>query len=276
MEETETLKYLVIAPPRSGSTWFCNMLEVNGILREEKEQYESLHFQAALTNEDYKQSFNQIIKKVFKESECSYRGSKIQAFKLLSSQLRNLSRNILEAGGETELNFKKMLSSLCDEKTKIILLDRRKTEEMASSWVNAISTQQWIFKDGDKDLHTLNNIIVFHKFYTMFHKYIYKDHMQVKSLVTKNKTFLHLYYEDIQKDPRTAIKSVFEFLELKEPTMIKLDSVYRKQRTKTSELMLQRYKRFRPKILLDFLVEFFESKFGTHFKPTAAIRERFD
>lgn len=266
----KTLRYIFMAPPRSGSTWFCNLLEKNGIIKEAEEQYESLHFEAALKEKDFKRPFKEIVEQAFEKSESSYKGSKIQAFKCLSSQFRNLKKNILNYGGENKIEFYDMIAMLCGENTKIIILDRKNTDEMASSWINAIGTEQWVYKYGDKELYTIDNIIIFHKFHRMFHQYIYKDHMHIKKLASTNNNFLQLYYEDIQADPKTAILKVFEFLGLEAPLEINLNSDYRKQRTEASRTAYERYKRFRPKFLLDHLVSFFEFIFGSSLKYTRA------
>lgn len=262
----KSLRYVIIAPPRSGSTWLCDLLEKNGIIKEAEEQYESLHFKNTLKEEDYKRSFEEITEEAFKNSEFQYQDTKIQAFKCLSSQFRNIRGNILRAGSEKKLRTEDMFDLICGEKTKIIVLDRKNTEEMASSWINAIGTEQWVYKKNDRELHTMDNIIVFHKFYRMFHDYIYSDHMHIKKLVNTKNNFLQLYYEDIQEDPKAAIKEIFEYLELNLPKEIIVDSDYRKQRTTDSKKAYERYKRFKPKFILDFLLSLFESIFGDKFK----------
>lgn len=254
--QTKVLKFLVMAPPRSGSTWLCNLLEQNGIMQETESQYESMHFYHAWTDDDLRtKTLKQLIDTAFQNSELQFNDTRIQSFKFLSSHFRNIADRYRSLG-LNPFSMHEILSIMLEGDTQVIILDRRDIDAVTASWVNAMITNQWHNKEGVGSPKLADSMILFHKFNTMFHKFLLKDHGQFKAIVPTN--YLQIYYENILVDPQATIRQCFNFLGLMCPEQIKLKSDYKIQRVGQSLDLLRRHKRFKPKFLLDLIVYFAE------------------
>ena len=258
--QTPIKKYLIICPPRSGSTWLCNLLELNGLMKYQAPQYEALHFLKAWSDEDLvNKDFEELAEEAFKRSELEYEGYKIQSFKVLTSQLRNLGKRMEKLQGHAP-NTEEMLSILCSKSTKTIILDRPNTDALCVSWINAMHTNKWNLQISDGiQSSRIDNIIIFHKFYKMFYDNILKAHARCTKFIKEGEEkTLELNYESMYADPEETLRKCFEFLNIEEPQEFKLKSPYLVQRTEKSMNILERYKRFKPKFLLGFLASAFE------------------
>lgn len=254
-EDKDLVRFVVICPPRSGSTWFCDLLRKNGIMKEVHAHFENLHFKAVLTEEDYKnKELEDIVEEAFVKSETIYAGKRIQSFKFLTSHFRGIKEKFVEFGGKTyDYDFSKIFHYLTVKKNvKVICLDRKNERAMLASWVNAMATNQWFFKNKNRQSFVSKNIILFHYLQNVYRNFIQRDHKEFKKWIRGD--YLQIFYENFEKRPEKVIRDCFRYLNLPAPEKVDVQTGYRVQRRPDSMDTIKRHERFKPKFLLDLFV----------------------
>ena len=218
--------YAIVTSPRSGSTYFCDLLESTGIAG-----YPTEHLRLAAQelarycDFDYLRLLHNLLQ--YRTTDNGVFGTKLISHFLFEFQ-------------QTRFDFKQIFSSL----DKFIFLTRRDKLAQAVSLVLAQQTDIWHIRDVAnninyqaklKDIDINDDLLK-----NVEQKLDFIDHQEarLKKILADNKVEpLILVYEDIVEDAESQINQVLEFLEIEKPShcIINVDSKIKKMPSNISQ-----------------------------------------
>jgi len=202
------VNYVICTTPRSGSTYFCGVLEKGGIMLEEKNigpfyeifkgyKIKSLYLSNAGVEKNLQKIFDNIrTKKGF------------SGFKLMKNQLPLI--NILLGNREDKFILLKMNKNYFPKDTKFIWLIRKNIVRQAISYYLAVESGFW---KKERSISVKTPPILFDKY--KIAKYVGKimaDNYSWEKFFRKNKiTPLVFYYGDFVSEDKKCLLSIEDF-----------------------------------------------------------------
>ena len=233
------VSYAVLTTPRSGSTYFCDLLSSTGIAG-----YPLEHLRLASNELALNCNFN-YLRLLYNLMQYRVTDNGVFGTKLISHFLFELR--------QAKPNFKKIFPAI----DKYIILVRRDKIAQAVSLVLAQKTEVWhIQKNTNYQAYqsALNNIKVSDDLLLEVkqkHKFIINQENRLRNILNVNQIEpLEIIYEDIVENAESQINQVLDFLEIYHPSRqtINIDSQIKKMPSELSQKIIRQYKHQNKKI----------------------------
>jgi len=238
------VSYAVLTTPRSGSTYFCDLLSSTGIAG-----YPLEHMRLASNELALNCNFN-YLRLLYNLMQHRVSDNGVFGTKLISHFLFELRK--------AKPNFKKIFPAI----DKYIILVRKDKIAQAVSLVLAQKTEVWhIHKKPNQNnanyqayQSALNNIKISDELLLEVkqkHKFIVNQENRLRNILNANQIEpLEIIYEDIVENAESQINQVLDFLEIYHPSRptINIDSQIKKMPSELSQEIIRQYKHQNKKI----------------------------